>query len=63
MLSQLFIEWLLGKLSLADLLLVGIVLIVIVCVAIGFVLGGYRWINSSSGYFFMGYSHLTRKSV
>ena len=42
MLSQLFIEWLLGKLSLADLLLVGIVLIVIVCVAIGFVLGGYR---------------------
>ena len=40
MLSQLFIEWLLGKLSLADLLLVGIVLIVFVCVAIGFVLRG-----------------------
>jgi len=40
MLSQLFIEWLLGKLSLGDLLLMGIVLIVCVCVAIGFVLRG-----------------------
>ncbi len=40
MLSQLFIEWLLDKLSLVDLLLVGIVLTVFVCVAIGFMLRG-----------------------
>ncbi len=40
MLLQLFIEWLLDKLSLADLLLVGIVLFVLVCVTMGFLLRG-----------------------